>query len=48
MAALPMVQEEGAWDRFVKVIFNLTKFQCLGPRVQPEALGILEQFNLNF
>ena len=48
MAALAVVQEEDAWEHFVKVTFNGTKFQYLGPGVQPEALGTLEQFNLNF
>lgn len=48
MAVLPVVQEEGAWEHFVKITFNGTKFQYLGPEVQPEALGTLEQFNLNF
>lgn len=48
MAVLPVVQEEGAWEHFVKVAFSGTKFQYLGPGVQPEALGTLEQFNLNF
>lgn len=48
MAVLPVLQEEGAWEHFVKVTFNGTKFQYLGPGVQPEALGTLERFNLNF
>lgn len=42
MAALPVVQEEGVWEHFVKVTFNGTKFQYLGLGVQPEALGTLE------
>lgn len=44
MAVLPVLQEEGAWEHFVKVTFKGTKFQYLGPGVQPEALGTLERF----
>lgn len=43
-----MEQEESAQGHFLMVTFNRPKFQYLGPGLQPETFGILEQFNVNF